>query len=43
MTIFLSGRQHTGALCVYSPTAAAPPTYTAFKRKMWFEFSRVAR
>jgi len=32
MTIFLSGRQRTGALCVqHSPTAAALSTNTAFE------------
>jgi len=37
MTIFLSGRQRTGALCVqHSPTAAALSTNTAFEWKMWF-------
>ena len=36
-TIFLSGRQSTGALCVqHSPTAAALSTNTAFEWKMWF-------
>jgi len=37
MTIFLPGRQRTGALCVqHSPTAAALSTNTAFEWKMWF-------
>jgi len=37
MTIFLSGRQRTGVLCVqHSPTTAALSTITAFEWKMRF-------
>jgi len=37
MTIFLSGRQRTGVLCMqHSPTAAVLSTNTAFKWKIWF-------
>ena len=37
MTIFLSGRQRIGALCVqHSPTAAALSINTAFKWELWF-------
>jgi len=37
MTIFLTGRQRTGALCVqHSPTAAVLLTNTAFERKCDF-------
>jgi len=37
MTIFLSGKERSGVLCVqHSPTAAVLSTNAAFEWKMWF-------
>jgi len=44
ITIFLSGRQHTGAWCVqHSPTAAALWTNPAFEWKSDFRVSPICQ